>query len=130
MVSPVYLNKTGIYKDLYRQIDSDNKNRESSEVSYKRRPRGIYADLYKQFENDNNQKHNQNNIVFVKLLQFIASIFDFIALKSSVFFSSAKTSVKMLILGCVSFQKPIHSYVTNYAQSYYPKPNKGYNNER
>jgi len=130
MVSPVYLNKTGIYKDLYRQIDSDNRAKKNSEISYKRRPRGIYTNLYKQIENDNNAKNNPNNILFIKFLQIMVNVFDFISSKSSVFFTSTKTSAKMLILGCISIQKPIHNYVTSYTQSCPQKPNKGYPNDR
>lgn len=57
MVAPLhsnYSNRKGIYKDLYREIDSDNKKRtKEEEISKTRKPsKGIYADLYRQIEED------------------------------------------------------------------------------
>lgn len=45
-----YSNRKGIYKDLYREIDADNKKKETSQV--KKQPKGIYKDLYRQLDED------------------------------------------------------------------------------
>lgn len=50
MVTPIYTNRKGIYKDLYREIDADNKKREKAKA--KKLNKGIYVDLYRQLEND------------------------------------------------------------------------------
>lgn len=50
MVASIYSNKKGIYKDLYREIDADNKKREASQVP--KQKKGIYVDLYRQLEED------------------------------------------------------------------------------
>ena len=50
MVAPIYSNRKGIYKDLYRQLDADNKKKEASQAPKPKR--GIYVDLYRQFEED------------------------------------------------------------------------------
>jgi len=53
MIDPIsYSNRKGIYKDLYRTIDNDNKKRDVSNVS--RPKRGIYKNLYRQIEEDKN----------------------------------------------------------------------------
>ena len=51
MVAPLqsdYLNRKGIYRDLYREIDSDNRKKEALQVKKPRR--GIYVNLYKHLE--------------------------------------------------------------------------------
>lgn len=45
-----YSNRKGIYKDLYREIDTDNKKKEASQA--KKPNKGIYVGLYRQLEDD------------------------------------------------------------------------------
>jgi hypothetical protein len=115
MVAPInsdYSNRKGIYKDLYREIDSDNKKKDASQA---RRPRkGIYIELYKQIEFKNNERKNsQNNLyglAFKKLINDITS-------KASYFFSCAAGEAKMLIVACMVAKKPINSYIENNLQT-------------
>lgn len=54
MVAPLqsnYSNRKGIYKDLYREIDADNKKKEASKARSPRK--GIYRDIYKHIEKEN-----------------------------------------------------------------------------
>lgn len=66
MVAPIYSNRKGIYKDLYREIDADNKKKEASQV--KKQPKGIYKDLYRQLDENKSvsfkvkQKEDDENI--------------------------------------------------------------------
>lgn len=66
MVSSVYTNKKGIYKDLYRTIEIE---KQSQQISQPRQRKGIYKDLYKTLEDENNisfkgngNKENKGNI--------------------------------------------------------------------
>lgn len=55
MVNSVhYSNRKGIYKDLYRAIDTENKKKEKKDDPFKafRQRKGIYVDLYRQLEED------------------------------------------------------------------------------
>lgn len=54
MVAPIYSSKKGIYKDLYREIDADNRKKaKEEEASLASRPKkGIYVNLYRQIEED------------------------------------------------------------------------------
>lgn len=71
MVTSIYSNKKGIYKDLYREIDADNKRKKKEEeASLASRPKkGIYVDLYRQLEEEkavnfksNEEKNSEENI--------------------------------------------------------------------
>lgn len=71
MVTSIYSNKKGIYKDLYREIDADNKKKKKEEEAYlaQRPKKGIYVDLYRQLEQDkavsfksNEENKNEENI--------------------------------------------------------------------
>lgn len=55
MVAPIYSDRKGIYKDLYREIDADNKRKGlEKDASQARKPRkGIYVNLYRQLKEDN-----------------------------------------------------------------------------
>lgn len=113
MVAPIYSNRKGIYKDLYREIDSDNKKQDASLA---RKPRkGIYVELYKQIEFKNNERKNsQNNLyglAFKKLINDITS-------KASYFFSCAAGEVRMLIIAVLVAKKPINSYIENNLGTY------------
>lgn len=59
MAAPIYSNRKGIYKDLYREIDSNNKKREVSQAPRTRK--GIYKNLYRQFEDDKIAVNSENN---------------------------------------------------------------------
>lgn len=55
MVAPIhseYSNKKGIYKDLYREIEADNKKKSIAASLATRPKKGIYAKLYRQIEED------------------------------------------------------------------------------
>lgn len=116
MVAPLqadYSNKKGIYKNLYREIDSNNKKKELSQV--KRPKKGIYVELYKQIEFKNNERRNDsNNLYVLAFKKLVSDIFS----KISYFFSAATGEVKMLIVACVVAKKPINSYIENCLQTY------------
>lgn len=114
MVAPIFSNKKGIYKDLYREIDSDNKQKKSE----KRRPRGIYANLYRQFENDlkpiafkNNENENYSNKALQ--VQLFKSVFNDAVSKLSLLFSAVATEFKIIIFAFALAQKPVNSYIQN-----------------
>lgn len=113
MVAPIYSNRKGIYKDLYREIDSDNKKKE---VSKARKPRkGIYVEMYKQIEFRNNESNNNPNNLYA--LAFKTLINDLVS-KVSYFFSSAAGEIKMIIVALMVAKKPINSYIENNLQTY------------
>lgn len=108
-----YSNRKGIYKDLYREIDSDNKKRKASQSKKPRK--GIYVELYKQlnFKNNDNS-HEQNNLyalAFKKMIKDLSS-------RISYFFLAATSEVKMLILAYIVVKKPVNSYIKNNLQFY------------
>lgn len=117
MVAPIHANKRGIYKDLYREIDADNKKREISQA--KKPNKGIYIGLYKQFEHDKNmalkgsQKDKEKISVYVRLIQIIQKCINFILSKVSYFCSAATSEVKMLILAFMVTKKPLNNYIEN-----------------
>lgn len=119
MVSSIYSNKKGIYKDLYRNIDSENKKQEKT---IKRQRKGIYANLYRQFEDDANgviqfrNKEREDKLSRVKIIQ--NAINNFIS-KLSFFSSVVAREFKLFILATILVNKPINSYIKNnlYAHS-------------
>lgn len=125
MVAPLqsdYSNKKGIYKNLYIEINSENKKKDTYQA---RKPKkGIYVELYKHIEfknNDNNRK--PNNLYALALRQFIKDILS----QSSRCFSAVKSEIKMLIIACMVAKKPINSYIesniqnTNYTSQHHPE---------
>lgn len=116
MVAPLQSNcsnRKGIYRDLYREIDSDNKKKDASKA---RKPRkGIYVEFYEQIEFKNNEcNNNQNNLyglAFKKLINDITS-------KASYFFSCVAGEARMLILALIVAKKPINSYIENNLGTY------------
>jgi len=113
MVAPIYSNKKGIYRDLYREIDSDNKKMDASQI---RRPKkGIYVELYKQivFQNNDGEK-NQKNVYLLASKKLVKDLFS----RISYFFSFATGEAKMLIVACMVVKKPINSYIENNLQTY------------
>lgn len=127
MVAPIYTNKKGIYKDLYREIDSDNKKKDATLT---RKPRkGIYVELYKQIEFKNNEnKEKQNNIYILTIKKIINDL----ASKVSFILSSATGEVKMLIVALMVVKRPINSYIESNLDIYStPEPTQGiYYNEQ
>lgn len=116
MVAPIYSNKKGIYKDLYREIDSENnKKKKTNEKSQLIKPKkGIYRELYKQIELEktafkNNEKHKKKNFLLI-LQKMINTVFS----RMTSFFSATRGEIKMLIAACVIAKKPIKSYIENY----------------
>lgn len=117
MVAPIYSNRKGIYRDLYREIDADNnKKKLEKDTSQAQKPRkGIYVELYKHIEFKNNDhKNNQNNLYILTLKKFVADISSRIVY----FFSVATGEIKMLILALMVAKKPINSYIENNLQTY------------
>lgn len=126
MVAPIYSNKKGIYKDLYREIDTDRKKQ--TEDSAKKPPKGIYANLYNQFEIEknafkNNQKKDKKS--FILTLQ---KKLDYVFSKIYYLIPSARSEIKMLILTLMIAKKPINSYIENNLQAYSNQGN--YYNDR
>lgn len=109
MVAPIYSNRKGIYKDLYREIDTDKKKQK--EDSAKKPPKGIYANLYSQFEVEktafkNNKKEKKGHFI-----QSLQKKIDYAFSKIYYLFSSTKGEIKMLILACFVAKKPINDYI-------------------
>lgn len=106
MVAPIYSNRKGIYKDLYKEIDSDNKKKEASQI--KKRPKGIYIEMYKQIGFKNNDgKTNKNDLYILAFKKFIKDILS----RTSRFFSVATSDIKMLIIACMIVKTPINNYI-------------------
>lgn len=119
MVSPVFSNRKGIYKDLYREIDSD-KNKKAQEESQQRKRKGIYVELYKHIENRYLDKsvfkeleEKQRKSLYANIIQAIQKIADVALSKASYCVSSAGAEVKMLFLACLVAKKPVNSYIDN-----------------
>lgn len=126
MVAPIYANKKGIYKNLYKEIDSDNKKKKAEEVSSKRSPKGIYKDLYEQINSFTGQENKQKETWDINLLKFISKRINFIFSKASCFFSTTKVEIKMLIIACILAKKPVSNYIENNINYL----NQGYYNDR
>lgn len=111
MVAPIYSNRKGIYKDLYREIDSDNKKKRFDMDSNVRRPRkGIYVELYKQIDFKNSeQRSDQNNLYLLAFKKFVKNTLS----RVTYFFSSASLEMKPLIVACMVAKKPINDYIEN-----------------
>lgn len=122
MVAPIYSNKKGIYKDLYREIDSDNKNKELSQA--KKARKGIYTELYKQIQFENNENPPETNnlyaLAFKKFIKDLSSQ----ALRC---YTAATIEFKFLIVALIVAKKPINDYIEYSMQN----SNVGlYNNDR
>jgi len=118
MVAPIYTNRKGIYKDLYREIDANNKRRLEKESFQSKKPnKGIYVALYRQLEDDkqklalknNERKNSPNNLYILAFKKFINDV----SSKVSYFLSSTTGEVKMLIVALIVAKKPINSYIEN-----------------
>jgi hypothetical protein len=113
MVTSIYSNKKGIYQDLYREIDAENKKKTASQAQKPRK--GIYVEMYKQIEFKNNDNQNNSNnlyaLAFNKLIKDISS-------RVTYCFSTATNRIKMLIVICMVANKPINSYIENNLQTY------------
>lgn len=113
MVQAIYTNRKGIYKDLYREIDTDNKKKESSQV--KRQPKGIYKGLYahlgnKYFTGSEDQKRKS---LYSQFFQHLQKGFSTLTSRFSYFFSTARTELKMLMLAFLVAKKPVSNYIKN-----------------
>lgn len=109
MVAPIYSNRKGIYKDLYREIDADNKKKKPDIDSNIRRPKkGIYVELYRQIEFKNNDNNSRpNNLYTLALKQLIKDILS----QSSRYFSKVTSEIKFLIAALMVAKKPINNYI-------------------
>jgi hypothetical protein len=119
MVAPFqsqYSNKKGIYKNLYQEIDSNNKKEKLSQT--KRQPKGIYVELYRQIGfKSNDRKKDSKNLYLLALKKLVSDISN-LFLKFSNFFVEATGEIKMLILACMVAKKPINSYIDNDLKTY------------
>lgn len=113
MVAPIYANKKGIYKNLYMEIDSDNKKKKTAQTSYIRSPKGIYRDLYKQLAGFEGRDDSREKSLFYELFQSAQTTISSYFSKMSYFFSSASNSIKMLMLACLIVKKPVGNYIDN-----------------
>lgn len=113
MVQAIYTNKKGIYKNLYMEIDSDNKKRKTAEASYYRRPKGIYRDLYKHIAEFKGKEEESKNSLFAEIVLFTQTKINSYFSKMSYFFSSASSSLKMIMLACIIARKPVNNYIDN-----------------
>ena len=108
MVQAIYSNRKGIYRNLYREIDSDNQKKKSSQI--KMQPKGIYTELYKQIKFRNNERKNQySNWHILALRKLIRNVFS----RLSYLFLAATGELKMLIIACMFAKKPINNYIEN-----------------
>lgn len=126
MVQAIYSNKKGIYKNLYLEIDSENKKKKTAEASYSRRPKGIYRDLYKHITEFKGNEDEYVNSYHVSFLQSLQNFLNSWLSKMSYFFSSAGSSLKILMLACLIAKKPVNNYIDNNVTY----QNQGYYNDR
>lgn len=114
MVAPIYSNKKGIYKDLYREIDADNKKKEASQAPKPKK--GIYVNLYRQLEEDkilHFKSEEEKNNLSLQLIQTAGNGINKILSQWSYFFSNAASKLKLLIIACIVVKKPINNYIEN-----------------
>jgi len=121
MVAPIYSNRRGIYKDLYREIDTKNKKEESSKT--RRSKKGIYINLYRQLERDKQnilfkQDEDDRKILLTQLVKFVKKGTTNFLSKISYFFSAVAGEFKMLAMAFVIAKKPINSYIENNLPTY------------
>lgn len=113
MVAPVYANKKGIYKNLYLEIDSDNKKKRAEEACYYRHPKGIYRDLYKHISGFKGKEEESRSSLFSQFILSTQTTINSYFSRMSYFFSSASSSLKMLMLACIIVRKPVNNYIEN-----------------
>lgn len=117
MVAPIYSNRKGIYQDLYREIDSDNKKKTECP---KRSPKGIYVNLYSQIGDvifqgiDDRQKETLHN----NSLKFAQKLVNGIYAKTSFVFTTVNAELKMFILAFMVARKPINNYINDNIPNY------------
>lgn len=114
MVQAIYANKKGIYKNLYLEIDSDNKKKKvAADSYYKRSPKGIYRDLYKQLAGFEGREERQENPLVTQIIQLTQKTLSSYFSRMSYFFSSASSSLKVFMLACIIAKKPVSNYIEN-----------------
>lgn len=113
MVAPIYDNKKGIYRNLYREIDAENKRRETFQARGPKK--GIYRELYRQLEYDklNMSLKENKQIRERKICKSLLNIVNQSFSKLSYLLSSVTGKVKMLIVTCMFIKKPVSKYVEN-----------------
>jgi hypothetical protein len=115
MVAPIHSNRKGIYRDLYRELDSDNRKNEAAKIKKPRK--GIYVNLYNHIENRGINVPFKDNIELEKiqigLFQAVQKSINFIASKISYLFLAAANQFKLLLVAFVVAKKPINSYIEN-----------------
>lgn len=120
MVSSIYSDKKGIYRDLYRTLDSDNKKKKP----VKKQRKGIYIDLYKQIENDikiisfkDSKENEQKSVHLTLIIMLKKAIHNFLS-KLSFFFSIVASEFKPILFASVVAKKPINNYIENNLPDY------------
>lgn len=117
MVAPIYSSRKGIYQDLYREIDSDNKKKSESP---KGSPKGIYVNLYSQIGEvifqgiDERQKQTLHNNALKVAQRLVNGIYS----KTSFVFSTVNAELKMFILAFMVARKPINNYINDNIPNY------------
>lgn len=117
MVKAIYIDKKGIYRDLYRTLDSENKQ----EKPEKRQRKGIYANLYRQLDEEKNAVfpkikfigNNREGKKKINLLLSLRNTCNMFFSKTSYLVSAAAVELKFLVLAFLVAKKPINSYIEN-----------------
>lgn len=130
MVRAICSDKKGIYKDLYRTIETDNQK----EKNIQKQRKGIYANLYRQFEEDKQNisfKRIKKKNEKLSLLVIFNKVINQVYPKVSYIFSHAAGNIKILILTFMVVKKPIINYIENKLPVYQIQKNQGfYYNDR
>lgn len=116
MVAPIYENKKGIYRDLYREINSENQKKKAD--SQKQSPKGIYKNLYINIRAENkftfgNKKKKQKDSLYNRFIKKMQGFIKFIISKISYCLSSASIEEKPLIIAYMFAKQPINNYIEN-----------------
>lgn len=127
MVQAIYTNKKGIYKNLYLEIDSENKKK-AEENALKKSPKGIYKDLYTHLDNKyfTGNEDQKRKSLSLRIFYHLQKGFNTLTSRFSYFFSTARTELKMLMLAFLFAKKPVSNYIKNNIDY----TNQGYYNDR
>lgn len=119
MVQAIHSNKKGIYKNLYLEIESENKKK-AQENSRKRSPKGIYKDLYTHLDNKyfTGNEDQKRKSLSSQVAQHLQKGFNTLTSRFSYFFSIAGSELKMLMLAFFVAKKPVSNYIENNLNTY------------
>lgn len=119
MVQAIHSNKKGIYKNLYLEIESENKKK-AQENARKRSPKGIYKDLYTHLDNKyfTGNEDQKRKSLYSEFFQHLQKGFSTLTSRFSYFFSIAGSELKMLMLAFFVAKKPVSNYIENNLNTY------------